>query len=134
MNEIQSVGFDFGARTITAGPTSKRPSAEPALLADDDADPFDLCYRREQHEILGRALSHLRERERQIITLYYQQELTMKQIADRYERGRITRLATPFRGSGAVEGERGFPPASASCRNLRNRPPFEGGRRRGLNR
>jgi RNA polymerase sigma factor for flagellar operon FliA len=94
LNEIQSVGFDFGARTITAGPTSKRPSAEPGLLADDNANPFDLCYRREQHEILGRALSHLRERERQIITLYYQQELTMKQIADHLnvDESRISQL------------------------------------------
>jgi RNA polymerase sigma factor for flagellar operon FliA len=82
LNEIQSVGFDFGARVISAGPTTKRPSVEPSLLAGDDADPFDLCYRREQSEILARALSHLRERDRQIINLYYQQELTMKQIAE----------------------------------------------------
>ncbi|MGO8818389.1 MAG: sigma-70 family RNA polymerase sigma factor [Terriglobia bacterium] len=94
LNEIQSVGFDFGARTITAGPTTKRPSAEPALLADDDDDPFKLCYRREQHEILGRALSHLRERERQVITLYYQEELTMKQIAERLnvDESRVSQL------------------------------------------
>ena len=94
LNEIQSVGFDFGARTITAGPTTKRPSAEPALLADNDDDPFELCYRREQHEILGRALSHLRERERRIITLYYQEDLTMKQIADRLkvDESRISQL------------------------------------------
>ena len=84
LNEIQSVGFDCGARTLSAGPTTKSVSRriEPALLADDGPDPFDLCYRREQHEILGRALSHLRERDRQIITLYYQQDLTMKQIAE----------------------------------------------------
>lgn len=29
LNEIQSVGFDFGGRVISAGPTTKRPSAEP---------------------------------------------------------------------------------------------------------
>ena len=94
LNEIQGVGFDFGARTLTAGPTTKRPSVEPALLADDDADPFDLCCRREQGEILSRALSHLRERERQIITLYYEQELTMKQIADRLnvDESRVSQL------------------------------------------
>src|SRR5271157_632320 len=94
LTEVQSVGFDFGARTISAGPTSKRPSVEPALLADDGANPFDLCYRREQREILGRALSHLRERERQIITLYYEQELTMKQIADRLnvDESRVSQL------------------------------------------
>ena len=84
LNEIQSVGFDFGARTLSAGPTAKSSNRriEPEALADDHADPFDLCYRREQHEVLGRALSHLRERDRQIISLYYEKELTMKQIAD----------------------------------------------------
>jgi RNA polymerase sigma factor for flagellar operon FliA len=94
LNEIQSVGFDFGARTISAGPTTRRVSAEPGLLAGEDADPFDLCYRREQQEILGRALGYLREREREIITLYYRQELTMKQIAERMniDESRVSQL------------------------------------------
>ena len=96
LNEIQNVGFDFGARTLSAGPTTKSVSrrVEPALLADDGADPFDLCYRRERQEILGRALSHLRERDRQIIGLYYDQELTMKQIADRLhvDESRVSQL------------------------------------------
>ena len=94
LNEIQNVGFDFGARIISAGPTTKRASAEPALLVGDDADPFDLCYRREQQQILGRALSHLREREREIITLYYHEEMTMKQIAERMnvDESRVSQL------------------------------------------
>ena len=94
LNEIQSVGFDCGVRPLSAGPNTKRPSAEPTQLAGDEADPFDQCYRREQHEILGRALGHLRERERQVITLYYQQELTMKQIADRLnvDESRVSQL------------------------------------------
>jgi RNA polymerase sigma factor for flagellar operon FliA len=94
LNEIQSVGFDSGARPVSAGPTTKRASTEPALLAGKEANPFDLCYRREQHEILRRALSRLRERERQIITLYYEQELTMQQIADRMniDESRISQL------------------------------------------
>ena len=94
LSEIRCVGFDFGARTITAGPTVKRPSAEPGLLADDGANPFDLCYRREQREVMARALARLRERERQIISLYYQQELTMNQIAERLnvDESRISQL------------------------------------------
>jgi len=96
LNEVQSVGFDFGGRTLSAGPTSKPLSRrlEPELLARDDRGPFDLCYRSEQREILGRALSHLRERERQIITLYYQEEMTMKQIADRLnvDESRVSQL------------------------------------------
>jgi RNA polymerase sigma factor (sigma-70 family) len=50
---------------------------------NETADPFDLWYRRAQRETLFRALSYLRESERLIVVLYYEQELTMKQIADR---------------------------------------------------
>jgi RNA polymerase sigma factor for flagellar operon FliA len=94
LNEVRGLAFDFGARTISAGPTSKRPSTEPALLADHGATPFELCYRREQRELLHRALSHLRERERRIIVLYYHQELTMKQIDDRLnvDESRVSQL------------------------------------------
>jgi DNA-directed RNA polymerase sigma subunit (sigma70/sigma32) len=39
-------------------------------------------------------ISHLREREREIISLYYQQELTMKQIAERMniDESRVSQL------------------------------------------
>jgi len=84
LNEVQSVGFDLSARTLSAGPTARSASRqiEPAFLPADDPDPFDLCYCREQREILGRALSTLRERDRQIVTLYHQQGLTMRQVAE----------------------------------------------------
>jgi len=87
LNEVQSVGFDFNGRTLSAGPNTKSVSrwTDPPLLADNSADPFDLCYRREQHALLGQALSRLRERERQVITLYYEQDLTMKEIAARMQ-------------------------------------------------
>lgn len=97
LNEIQCVGFDFGARPISAGPTTKSTGrrVEAGLLADDGAaGPFERCYRREQREILARALSHLRPRDRQIITYYYEDELTMKQIADRLavDESRVSQL------------------------------------------
>jgi RNA polymerase sigma factor for flagellar operon FliA len=83
LNEIQNVGIDWGSRTLSAGPTLKLQSTDPELLVDGRDNPFDLCYRREQHEILGQAVSTLRDRERQIITLLYRHGLTMKQIAVR---------------------------------------------------
>jgi RNA polymerase sigma factor for flagellar operon FliA len=94
LTEVQSAGFEVSARTLSAGPTAKRPCAEAALLEDDDPDPFDLCYRREQREILGRALSILRKRERQIVTLYYGHELAMKLIAEHMnvDESRISQL------------------------------------------
>jgi RNA polymerase sigma factor for flagellar operon FliA len=94
LSEFQGVGFDFGGRSLSAGPTTKRMSAETTVLANDDDDPFEQCYQRERRAILSRALSHLRERDRQIITLYYQRELTMKQIGGRLnlDESRVSQL------------------------------------------
>jgi RNA polymerase sigma factor for flagellar operon FliA len=87
LNTIENVGSDCTGRSLTAGPTSKsvNQQTEPELLVDESADPFEQWYRGEQREILGRALSCLGEREQQVIILYYQHEVTMKQIADRLE-------------------------------------------------
>ena len=94
LNEIQSAGLDYGARTLSAAPTSAQASIEPAFLAGDDPNPFDLCYRNEQLEILDRAVSRLQERRRQIVTLYHKQGLTMIQVAElmRVDESRISQL------------------------------------------
>jgi RNA polymerase sigma factor for flagellar operon FliA len=72
----------------------KLQSTDPELLTDGRDNPFDLCYRREQYEILGQALSRLRDREREIITLLYRHGLTMKQIAARLhaDESRVSQL------------------------------------------
>lgn len=63
----------------------------PAANADN---PFDLCYRSEQKDILGLALRSLTERERSIMTFYYQQCLSMKQIGARLgiDESRVSQL------------------------------------------
>jgi len=81
LTDIQSVGIDCGSRVLSAAPTTTLQSTDPELLIDGKDNPFDLCYRREQREILGRALSSLPERERRVLCLYSQAEFTMKQIA-----------------------------------------------------
>jgi RNA polymerase sigma factor for flagellar operon FliA len=83
LNAIQSAGIDCGARALSAAPISVPTSADPALLAADGPNPFDICGRNEQREILSQALSELGERERQIITLYYKRGLRMQEIAAR---------------------------------------------------
>jgi RNA polymerase sigma factor for flagellar operon FliA len=47
----------------------------------DDPDPFDLCLQGEMKAHLAEAISKLTEREQLIISLYYREELTMKEIA-----------------------------------------------------
>ena len=47
----------------------------------DDPDPFDLCLEGERSQHLAEAISKLSEREQLILSLYYREELTMKEIA-----------------------------------------------------
>lgn len=47
----------------------------------DDPDPFDLCLEGEMKEHLAEAVGKLSEREQLILSLYYREELTMKEIA-----------------------------------------------------
>jgi len=47
--------------------------------ADAPEDPFSLCLRSEMKGLLARAVEELPERERQLLALYYYEELTMKE-------------------------------------------------------
>ena len=47
----------------------------------DEPDPFELCLKGEQKAHLAEAISKLSEREQLILSLYYREELTMKEIA-----------------------------------------------------
>jgi RNA polymerase sigma factor for flagellar operon FliA len=47
--------------------------------ASDDEDSFSLCLRSEMTGLLAQAIEELPERERQLLALYYYEELTMKE-------------------------------------------------------
>jgi len=47
-----------------------------------DPDPFDLCLQGEMKAHLAEAISKLSQREQLIISLYYREELTMKEISE----------------------------------------------------
>ncbi|MGA2651817.1 MAG: FliA/WhiG family RNA polymerase sigma factor [Terracidiphilus sp.] len=48
----------------------------------DDPDPFDLCLQGEVKAHVAEAISKLSQREQLILSLYYREELTMKEIAE----------------------------------------------------
>jgi RNA polymerase sigma factor FliA len=48
----------------------------------NDPDPFDLCLEGERKSHLAEAISKLSEREQLILSLYYREELTMKEISE----------------------------------------------------
>ena len=120
LNQIQKAGFEDGVRRLTAGHTSKSATCQidPELLLDGSPDPFALCYRHEQSGILGRALSGLRDRERDIIIRRYQQGLTMKQIAGlmRVDASRVSQLHAAALGRLKAGVESLLRPAQAEIR------------------
>ena len=47
----------------------------------NDANPFELCFKREQEGQLAAAIATLNEREQLVLSLYYKEELTMREVA-----------------------------------------------------
>jgi RNA polymerase sigma factor for flagellar operon FliA len=66
--------------------SSSRGNAEPYDLIESapssgEENPFELCLKGERKEQLAEAVSRMSEREQLILSLYYKEELTMKEIA-----------------------------------------------------
>ncbi len=79
VNEFRSSGVEWLRPTVMPSLQCVEPNDLPAT---GQRNPFDLCYRREQRDFLNRALSTISERDRKVLSLYYEHNLTMKQIAD----------------------------------------------------
>lgn len=92
VGELQRLGYEGTGSRIPQ--EYNRRINEEDLPAGKDDNPFDLCYRREQRDLISRALGCLTERERSIITLYYKEARTMKQIGARLgiDESRVSQL------------------------------------------
>ncbi len=90
--ELRRIGFEGTASRIPQE-YNKRINEENLPAAEGD-NPFELCYRREQKDLLCRVLGCLTERERAIINLYYKEAQTMKQIGARLgiDESRVSQL------------------------------------------
>ncbi len=67
------------------------------ILADENAqDALTILSKGELSEVLGRAIEDLQEKERLVVTLYYHEELTMKEIGQimAYTESRISQIHT----------------------------------------
>jgi RNA polymerase sigma factor FliA len=80
VSEFRSLGVEWLRPTSVPNPQCPDEEDLPAL---GDRSPFELCYVQEQRDFLNRALTTVSERDRQVLSLYYEHNLTMKQIADR---------------------------------------------------
>lgn len=78
VNELSSMGVEWLRPTLM--PTLNFPAPE-ELPAINQQDQFELCYRQEQRDLLNQALRRISERERMVLSLYYEHNLTMEQIA-----------------------------------------------------
>ncbi|MBZ5565440.1 MAG: sigma-70 family RNA polymerase sigma factor [Acidobacteriia bacterium] len=63
--------------------TGKSETPRARFEVADRESPFEACARHERSTLVAQALGGLPERERQIITLYYRNDLTQKQIGVR---------------------------------------------------
>ncbi len=91
VRELQAVGVDW-LRPMTFTATKQPVEEMPA--PENQENQFELCYRREQRELLRQGLALLAERDRTLIVLYYAQGLTMKQIGVRLniDESRVSQL------------------------------------------
>jgi RNA polymerase sigma factor for flagellar operon FliA len=94
VRELQTVGMDWLRPMGSVGTKESKPANEETLVADNQEHQFESCYRREQKEILRRTLGRIPERERQIVQLYYDQGLTMKEIGEKLgiDESRVSQL------------------------------------------
>src|SRR5947208_4196062 len=69
----------FSLEDLGFGAGEERFSFERAL-EEGDADPLGTLLTRERVAIVAQAIGRLPERERTVVTLYYHEELTMKEV------------------------------------------------------
>jgi len=50
--------------------------------AKDEENPFEICLKSERSEYLAKAIGTLSEKEQTVISLYYREELTMREVAE----------------------------------------------------
>src|SRR5215831_545285 len=90
VQELQTMGIDW----LRPTQIPETPLSVTELPADNEKNQMDLCYRQEQRDLLARALTRLSERERTVVTLYYEQEMTMKEIGEQLgiDESRVSQL------------------------------------------
>lgn len=73
-------GLDLGSLQAEAGETGREDEVVTALPTPPELDPFALTVRAETKHLLAQAVGDLNEKERQVLALYYFEELTMKEV------------------------------------------------------
>ena len=78
LNELG--GLDLGSLQQESFEDGKETDLAESLPANPDDNPFQACLDGEMKALLAQAISELPEKERQVLALYYYEELTMKEV------------------------------------------------------
>lgn len=73
-------GVNLGSLQALEGEDGREESVLKFMPSAPDDDPFYLCLKSELRDCLAQALSELPDREQRLLALYYQEELTMKEV------------------------------------------------------
>lgn len=73
-------GLEVGSLRVMSARDGKEEDLCEYLPNDPEDTPLVLCLRSEMKELLTRAIEELPEKERQVLALYYFEELTMKEV------------------------------------------------------
>jgi RNA polymerase sigma factor for flagellar operon FliA len=73
-------GLDLGSLQDDFNESGQGREALVANPEGTDQEPFSMCLKGELRELLARAVGELQPRERQVLSLYYFEELTMKEV------------------------------------------------------
>jgi RNA polymerase sigma factor for flagellar operon FliA len=73
-------GLEVGSLRVASPQSGNEEDLCEYLPDDPEETPLLLCLRSEMKEILAHAISELPEKERQVLALYYYEELTMKEV------------------------------------------------------
>ncbi|HUI83870.1 MAG TPA: FliA/WhiG family RNA polymerase sigma factor [Candidatus Binatia bacterium] len=78
LDEIR--GLEVGSLQIESLEDGRETDLGETIAGPADQDPLSLCLQGERREMLANAIAGLPEREQQVLALYYQEELTMKEV------------------------------------------------------
>lgn len=72
--------LEIGTLLMESSVESEDHAHEKTIPTSHDQDPFHLCMQTEHREVIADAISELSERGRQVVSLYYFQDLTMREV------------------------------------------------------
>ncbi|MGA9566111.1 MAG: FliA/WhiG family RNA polymerase sigma factor [Candidatus Korobacteraceae bacterium] len=80
VNEIR--GLEISSLQVESNNDGQETDLAQNIAGPPDRDPLTMCLEGESRERLERAIAKLPEREQQVLMLYYQQELTMREVGE----------------------------------------------------